>query len=47
MDLERLRFLEAALKEAMSMYEDPNDVVKKCVERIKEELNGMGGEHEG
>lgn len=41
MSLERLRFLEAALKEAMALYEDPNDVVKEAVRKIKEE--GVSG----
>lgn len=42
MTVERLRFLEAAMKEAMSMYEDPNDVVRESVKKMKEEgVSGM------
>lgn len=37
MSAERMRFLEAAIAEAMRMYEDPSDIVRESVKKLDEE----------
>lgn len=37
MSRERLQFLEAAIKEAMGAYEDPNDIVKEASLKMRDE----------